>query len=67
MTPQPSRMSFGEHFGKTSAVLEGQEAGRLDAVLTARDMERARLLTPLRRDAKPWLLERSLARHRTQD
>ncbi|HTF90013.1 MAG TPA: nitrilase-related carbon-nitrogen hydrolase [Planctomycetota bacterium] len=54
-------------FGRTFAMIEGLEPGRLDVHLTSRDMERARLMTPLRRDAKPWLLEQSLARHRTQD
>ena len=54
-------------FGKTHAMLEGIEPGRLEVQLSSREMERARLMTPLRRDAKPWLLEQSLARHRTQD
>src|SRR5688500_10735909 len=54
-------------FGRTRAMLDGEEAGRLQVQLDSREMERARLLTPLRRDAKPWLLEQSLARHRTRD
>jgi predicted amidohydrolase len=52
-------------FGRTVAKLDGMEPGRLETQLTSREMERARLMTPLRRDAKPWLLEQSLARHRT--
>ena len=54
-------------FGKVRAELGGLEPGRLEVELSSRDMERARLLTPLRRDAKPWLLEQSLVRFRTQD
>ena len=54
-------------FGRTLAAIDGLETGRLNVQLTSREMERARLMTPLRRDAKPWLLEQSLARHRTQD
>ena len=54
-------------FGRSLAVIDGLEPGRLHVQLTSREMERARLMTPLRRDAKPWLLEQSLARHRTQD
>ncbi len=54
-------------FGRKHAALEGLETGRLEVQLSSREMERARLMTPLRRDAKPWLLEQSLARFRTQD
>jgi predicted amidohydrolase len=54
-------------FGRTVGVIEGMEPGRLPFHFTSREMERARLMTPLRRDAKPWLLEQSLARFRTQD
>ncbi|MBK8181261.1 MAG: carbon-nitrogen hydrolase [Planctomycetes bacterium] len=54
-------------FGRVKAQLGGLETGRLDVDLSSRDMERARLMTPLRRDAKPWLLEQSLVRFRTQN
>jgi predicted amidohydrolase len=53
-------------FGRTLEEIEGFEAGRLQVHLTSRELERARLSTPLRRDAKPWLLEQSLARHKRQ-
>lgn len=53
-------------FGEVLAALEGLEPGRLDVRLTSRELERARLSTPLRRDAKPWLLEQSLSRHKQQ-
>lgn len=53
-------------FGRTLATIEGIEAGRLEVQLTSRELERARLSTPLRRDAKPWLLEQSLVRFKSQ-
>ena len=53
-------------FGRTLAAIEGIEVGRLQVQLTSRELERARLSTPLRRDAKPWLLEQSLARFKNQ-
>lgn len=53
-------------FGRTLAAIEGLEPGRLQVQLSSRELERARLSTPLRRDAKPWLLEQSLVRHKNQ-
>jgi len=53
-------------FGRTLATIEGIETGRLEVQLTSRELERARLSTPLRRDAKPWLLEQSLVRFKSQ-
>lgn len=40
----------------------GLDPGHLDVVLTRSALERARILTPLRRDERPWILARALAR-----
>ncbi len=53
--------------GRTHAELKGLESDRLQVQISSRELERARLMTPLRRDAKPWLLEQSLFRHRTKN
>jgi predicted amidohydrolase len=53
-------------FGRTLSAIEGLETGRLQVELSSRELERARLSTPLRRDAKPWLLEQSLVRFKNQ-
>jgi predicted amidohydrolase len=50
-------------FGREVGQLEGFEPGTLEARWLSRDLQRARLQTPLRRDAKPWLLAEGLARH----
>jgi predicted amidohydrolase len=49
-------------FGRESAVLEGIEPGRLEAALTSEALRRARVSTPLRRDEKPWIVVRELAK-----
>jgi predicted amidohydrolase len=47
-------------FGREVASVPGLEAGRIETRLSSKDNERARLMTPLRRDAKPWVLAQSL-------
>ncbi len=54
-------------FGKEIAKLDGFEPGILEARLATRDLERARTSTPLRRDAKPWLLAEGLSRYMTNN
>ncbi len=49
-------------FGRDLAALNGLEEGQLHVRLQSRENERARVATPLRRDAKPWLLLESLER-----
>jgi predicted amidohydrolase len=49
-------------FGAEVAALDHQEEGSLEARLRSRENERARTQTPLRRDAKPWLLREGLER-----
>lgn len=48
----------GERLGRIASV----ETGCLDGELTARDLRAQRTMTPLLRDAKPWLLQRELGR-----
>lgn len=48
--------------GERLARIEGVEAGCLDGVLAARDLRAQRTMTPMLRDAKPWLLHRELGR-----
>jgi len=47
-------------FGGVAARLEGLDAGELTATLGAEALQRARVQTPLRRDERPWILERHL-------
>lgn len=49
-------------FGRDVVTLDGIEPGRVQARLSSHELERARLVTPLRRDAKPWLLAESMRR-----
>ncbi len=49
-------------FGVESAALAGFEPGVLRAGTSSELLHRARVGTPLRRDATPWLLERELER-----
>lgn len=48
--------------GRQVAYLEGLDAGRLEARLSSDALRRARISTPLRRDEKPWLIARELAK-----
>lgn len=48
--------------GRVTATLPGFDAGRLEAHLTSEALRRARTATPLRRDEKPWIVSRELAR-----
>jgi len=48
--------------GREAAVLDGLEPGRLETVLTSEALRRARVSTPLRRDEKPWIVARELAK-----
>jgi len=50
--------------GQELARLEGLDPGRLEATLSAEALRRARIATPLRRDEKPWIVARELARLR---
>ena len=50
-------------FGNRRAGIEGVEAGSLTVELDSAALRRARIETPLRRDEKPWILERGLRRH----
>lgn len=47
-------------FGNQVVAVEGMNDGSAQARLTTAVLERARVATPLRRDAKPWLLGRAL-------
>ena len=49
-------------FGQDAASLGALEEGLLHVRLRSRENERARIATPLRRDAKPWLLLDGLER-----
>ncbi len=49
-------------FGKEAAALEGLDAGVLEARLDSAALERARVALPLRRDDRPWILARELAK-----
>jgi predicted amidohydrolase len=49
-------------FGRDVAVVEGLDPGRVQARLSSHELERARLFTPLRRDAKPWVLATTMKR-----
>lgn len=48
--------------GRQIASLEGLDAGSLDCTVDLAATARARLQTPLRRDEKPWLVQRELQR-----
>jgi predicted amidohydrolase len=48
--------------GREAAALAGIEPGRLEATLTSDALRRARVSTPLRRDEKPWIIARELAK-----
>ena len=49
-------------FGRETGALPTLEPGSLEVVLRDEAMHRARITTPLRRDEKPWLVQRELAR-----
>jgi len=49
-------------FGRESGALATLEPGSLEVVLRDEVMHRARVTTPLRRDEKPWLVQRELER-----
>ena len=49
-------------FGNVVGTLEGLDPGLLDVHATSGALQRARVQTPLRRDERPWLLARELAR-----
>jgi len=49
-------------FGRESAALPLLEPGRLVAELRSDVLRRARVATPLRRDEKPWIVARELAK-----
>lgn len=53
-------------FGREVARLEGLEPGRLGATLSKDALNRARISTPLRRDEKPWIIQRALAPYGTE-
>jgi len=53
-------------FGREVARLEGLEPGRLGATLSTDALHRARSSTPLRRDEKPWIVQRALAPYGTE-
>lgn len=46
--------------------ISGLEVGSLGVDIDRRSLHRARISTPLRRDAKPWILERAMAAHDAQ-
>lgn len=48
--------------GREVARIDGLEPGMTLARLTSEELRRARIATPLRRDEKPWIVERELAR-----
>ncbi|MCE9593031.1 MAG: carbon-nitrogen hydrolase [Planctomycetes bacterium] len=54
-------------FGEVAATLEGFDIGSLQCRLDSNTLERARVVTPLRRDAKPWILAEGLARDLSKD
>ena len=49
-------------FGREAGALATLEPGRLEVALAGETMQRARITMPLRRDAKPWLVQRELER-----
>ncbi len=49
-------------FGREVAVLPGIDPAELDVRITSDVAHRARIQTPLRRDERPWILARELAR-----
>jgi predicted amidohydrolase len=53
-------------FGREVARLDGLEPGRLGATLSGDALDRARVSTPLRRDEKPWIVQRALAPYGTE-
>ena len=48
--------------GRPAGEIEGLDRGFLDVAVDVQATERARLQTPLRRDEKPWLVQRELTR-----
>lgn len=52
--------------GQQVAALEGLEPGSFQVRLASGDLTRARVATPLRRDAKPWILAEGLERMREE-
>lgn len=48
--------------GREVVAIEGLEPGRCEVRLTSDVLRRARTSTPLRRDEKPWIVQRELAR-----
>lgn len=54
-------------FGRQTAVLPELEPGRLEVRLGGDVLRRARVTTPLRRDEKPWIVARELARLQSQN
>lgn len=48
--------------GREVARIDGLEPGQAQARLTSEALRRARIATPLRRDEKPWIVARELAR-----
>ncbi len=53
-------------FGVEIAKIDGLDPGRTEARLTTSALHRARGVTPLRRDEKPWVLAGELERHRAR-
>jgi predicted amidohydrolase len=49
-------------FGREAGALATLEPGELEVALSGEAMRRARVTTPLRRDEKPWLVQRELER-----
>jgi predicted amidohydrolase len=49
-------------FGREAGALATLEPGALEVALSGEAMRRARVTTPLRRDEKPWLVQRELER-----
>ncbi|MBI5432676.1 MAG: carbon-nitrogen hydrolase [Planctomycetes bacterium] len=54
-------------FGDVACALDGFDAGTLQGRVESRTLERARVMTPLRRDAKPWILAEALKRGLAKD
>ncbi len=50
-------------FGRESGALTTLEPGSLEVALSGEAMHRARITTPLRRDEKPWLVQRGARAH----
>lgn len=49
-------------FGRSVARIHGLDAASAESSIDADTLRRARIATPLRRDSKPWVLERGLGR-----